>query len=225
MKFSHNKPTDTRWGPDPYADKDRIRDFFEYRDLGIMEATDGLVNAQLVRAKSAPVDGTGWHTHQLEFHIVYMIKGWAKFMYDGNVTLVEAGDTVHQQPGLKHFLFDYSPDMEYMEIASPGNFGTKGCTPPEGAVIPHVGQWNENMKPILLWKNNEPILYCAHIDEDEWQVLNGGYVVTLNLHTFRGFINDNDEDNEVYFDEWTLAPEGKDYNVVMNTAREQRKKQ
>lgn len=141
MKFSHVKPQDAEWGPDPYADEERQRDFFEYKDLGIMESTDGLVNAQLVRAKSAPKEGTGWHTHQLDFHIVYMLTGWAKFMYDDKVTLVEAGDTVHQNPGLVHYLFDYSPDMMYLEICSPGNFGTKNAPEPQGAEVPEVGKW------------------------------------------------------------------------------------
>jgi quercetin dioxygenase-like cupin family protein len=53
-----------------------------------------------------------------------MTKGWAKFMYEDKVTLVEAGDVVHQRPGITHFLFDYSPDMEYLEIVSPADFKT-----------------------------------------------------------------------------------------------------
>jgi hypothetical protein len=31
---------------------------------------------------------------------------------------------VHQRPGITHFLFDYSPDMECLEIVGPANFGT-----------------------------------------------------------------------------------------------------
>ena len=41
-----------------------------------------------------------------------MTNGWAKFMYGDEETLVEAGDCVHQRPGIVHYLFDYSPDME-----------------------------------------------------------------------------------------------------------------
>lgn len=141
MKFSHIKDSDKPWGPDPYADADRQRDFFEYKDLGIMDATDGKVIAQLVRAKTPPVEGTGWHTHKLDFHIVYMLKGWAKFMYDDKVHLVEAGDCVHQVPGIVHFLFDYSPDMLYMEICSPGDFGTTSAPEPKDADVPAVSKW------------------------------------------------------------------------------------
>ncbi|CAN5707419.1 hypothetical protein BH09PSE5_BH09PSE5_36610 [soil metagenome] len=124
MKFSHVKPGDTEFRPDG------LRDFFEYKDLGIADATNGQVIAQLVRAKNAPEKGTGWHRHGAEFHIVYMTKGWAKFMYEDKETLVEAGDCVHQRPGIVHYLFDYSPDMEYMEIVGPADFSTQGATGP-----------------------------------------------------------------------------------------------
>jgi quercetin dioxygenase-like cupin family protein len=116
--FSHVKPADT-----PFRG-DGLRDFFEYRDLGISDATHGKVIAHLVRAKNAPEKGTGWHRHEAQFHIVYMLKGWARFMYGEQETLVEAGDVVHQRPGIVHFLFDYSPDMEYLEVVGPADFST-----------------------------------------------------------------------------------------------------
>ena len=45
-------------------------------------------------------------------------------MYEDKPTLVEAGDVVHQRPGIVHYLYDYSPDMEYLEIVSPADFRT-----------------------------------------------------------------------------------------------------
>ncbi len=116
MKFSHVKDDATPWR------SDGLRDFFQYRDLGIEAATAGRVLAQLVKANMAPEKGTGWHRHGAEFHLVYMTKGWARFMYGDQETLVEAGDMVHQRPGIVHYLFDYSPDMEYLEIVSPADF-------------------------------------------------------------------------------------------------------
>ena len=115
-RFSHIKPDDTVWR------SDGLRDFFLYKDLGVAEATHGKVIAHLVKANQAPEKGTGWHRHEANFKIVIMTKGWAKFMYDDKVTLVEAGDCVHQRPGIAHYLFDYSPDMEYLEIVSPADF-------------------------------------------------------------------------------------------------------
>lgn len=115
-KFSHVKPADTPWHADG------LREFFLYRDLGVADATAGRVLVQLVKANQAPQRGTGWHRHEAEFHVVVMIKGWARFMYGTQDTLVEAGDCVHQRPGIVHYLYDYSPDMEYLEIVGPADF-------------------------------------------------------------------------------------------------------
>jgi quercetin dioxygenase-like cupin family protein len=117
-RFSHVKPADTAWR------SDGLRDFFLYKDLGVQDATAGKVIAHLVKANMAPEQGTGWHRHEADFQIVYMLKGWARFMYGEQETLVEAGDCVHQRPGIVHYLFDYSPDMEYLEIVSPADFGS-----------------------------------------------------------------------------------------------------
>ena len=99
-QFSHVRPTDTCFN------SGGLRDFFIYRDLGIAQATGGQVLAQLVRANQSPERGTGWHVHEAQFHIVYMLKGWARFMYEEQETLVAAGDCVHQAPGIRHFLVD-----------------------------------------------------------------------------------------------------------------------
>jgi quercetin dioxygenase-like cupin family protein len=116
--FSHVKPGDTAFR------SDGLRSFFKYRDLGIEAATHGKVIAQLVTANMAPEKGTGWHFHEAQFHMVLMLKGWARFMYDDKETLVAAGDCVHQRPGIVHYLFDYSEDMEYLEVVGPADFTT-----------------------------------------------------------------------------------------------------
>jgi hypothetical protein len=108
--FSHVKPQDTVFRGDG------LRDFFLYRDLGTAAATGGKVIAQLVMAHYAPERGTGWHRHEADFHIEIMRRGWA-------------GDCVHQRPGVRQYLFDYSPDMEYLEIAGPADFSTVDVEP------------------------------------------------------------------------------------------------
>jgi quercetin dioxygenase-like cupin family protein len=132
--FSHVKPGDTPWRGGG------LRDFFHYRDLGIADATGGRVVAQLVRANEAPEAGTGWHRHTAEFHIVLMLKGWARFMYEDQETLVSAGDCVHQRPGINHYLFDYSPDMEYLEVVGPADFGTVDAAGP--CPVPRPAPWS-----------------------------------------------------------------------------------
>ena len=133
-QFSHVKPGDTQFLPGG------LRDFFLYRDLGVAKATNGKVIAHLVKANKPPVNGTGWHYHVAEFQIVVMTKGWARFMYGDKPTLVETGDVVHQMPGIVHYLYDYSPDMEYLEIVGPADFGS---VPVEvgPAEVPGVTPW------------------------------------------------------------------------------------
>lgn len=133
--FSHVKPQDTAYRGEG------LRDFFLYRDLGIAAATNGKVVAQLVRANHAPEAGTGWHRHEAEFHIVIMLKGWARFMYGEQETLVAAGDCVHQAPGIVHYLFDYSPDMEYLEIVGPADFKSIDVEGP--CAVPPPTPWGE----------------------------------------------------------------------------------
>jgi mannose-6-phosphate isomerase-like protein (cupin superfamily) len=117
--FSHLNESDLVWR------SDGLRSFFEYADLGIREATGGRVIAQLVRAAAPPTwPGTGWHYHGARFHIVAMRSGWARFMYEDRDTLVKAGDWVHQRPGIRHCLYDWSPDMCFLEVVGPADFTT-----------------------------------------------------------------------------------------------------
>jgi quercetin dioxygenase-like cupin family protein len=134
--FSHVRPNDTAFK------SEGLRSFFEYRDLGIVSATGGKVIAHIVRAALPPAEGTGWHVHEADFQIVYMLKGWAKFMYEDKETLVAEGDVVHQRPGIRHFLFDYSPDMEYLEIVGPADFKSIGVDGP--CDVPAPSKWPES---------------------------------------------------------------------------------
>jgi mannose-6-phosphate isomerase-like protein (cupin superfamily) len=133
-KFSHVKPGDTQYRGEG------LRDFFLYRDLGVADATGGRLLVQLVKANNPPEKGTGWHVHEAQFHVVIMLKGWARFMYGDRETLVSAGDCVHQRPGIVHNLFDYSPDMEYIEIVAPADFVTTDAEGPCEA--PARTPWN-----------------------------------------------------------------------------------
>lgn len=102
-----------------------LRGFFEYRDLGIGEATGGDYHAHVIRATEATDEGTGKHTHTLDFQMVYILKGWAEFWYEGEgETRVEAGDAVLQPPGIKHDLMRCSDDLEMLEITAPADFAT-----------------------------------------------------------------------------------------------------
>lgn len=117
-RFSVNHAKNAQW--------DRgLRAFFEYRDLGIKDATAGKFVAHVIRAIPGVHAMPQRHHHEVEFQMVYVLKGWIKFDYEGvgEVTLT-AGTCVHQPPGIRHTELGHSDDLELIEIVMPAEFGT-----------------------------------------------------------------------------------------------------
>ena len=108
-----------------------LRAFFEYRELGIAGATQGKYGAHVIRAVPGRHSEAAWHTHDLDFQMVYVTKGWVIFEYEGEgeVTL-RAGSCVLQPPGIRHREVTHSNDMELIEIISPAEFETQNAEPP-----------------------------------------------------------------------------------------------
>jgi quercetin dioxygenase-like cupin family protein len=108
----------------PFRD-DGLRPFFQYRDLGIREATGNRFVAHVIRAKPGMSARPERHHHRVEFQMVYVLKGWIRFHYEGvgEVTL-EAGSCVHQPPGIRHTELGHSDDLELIEIVLPADFET-----------------------------------------------------------------------------------------------------
>ncbi|MDW3213648.1 MAG: cupin domain-containing protein [Ilumatobacteraceae bacterium] len=107
------------------------RPFFEYRDVGIREATHGAYNMQVVRARSGEHQVTGWHYHTCDLQIVYCLNGWEDLGFeDGRVVRLEPGSCVNIPPGYGHVELGYSDDMEVLVISSPGTMGTVEIDPP-----------------------------------------------------------------------------------------------
>jgi len=98
----------------------------EYRDLGIADATGGRVLMKHTRA-IAPFDKeTGFHWHDMDAHIVYVIRGWVRFAYEGMAepVTVEAGSCISQPTGVPHNVVGRSDDLEAIEINIPAEHGT-----------------------------------------------------------------------------------------------------
>jgi mannose-6-phosphate isomerase-like protein (cupin superfamily) len=105
--------------------RDGLRPFFEYRDLGIAEATRGKVLAHVIRARKGKKPTPSRHYHELDFQLVYVLKGWVKFDYEGvGEVLLEPGSCVHQPPGIRHTELAHSDDLELIEITMPAEFRT-----------------------------------------------------------------------------------------------------
>jgi len=115
---------------------DGLRPVFAYRDLGIGAETDGRFHAHVIRAADTPrgsgPDEGAWHIHDLDFQMIYVLKGAVTFEYDGHGRIdMVAGDAVHQPPGIRHRLITRSPDMELLEITSPATFETTDVAAPD----------------------------------------------------------------------------------------------
>ena len=55
-----------------------LRAYAKYRDLGIAQATNGLVRAHVIRfvPPCRPEEVSKRHYHDVEFQIIYVLKGW-----------------------------------------------------------------------------------------------------------------------------------------------------
>ena len=71
------------------------RSFFKYRDLGVTDATDGKMRAQITSATQGLGKPTGWHYHVCEHQLVYMLKGWVDLEFeDGRKIRLMPGDSL-----------------------------------------------------------------------------------------------------------------------------------
>lgn len=118
--FVHNKAEHAAW-------TQGMRKIFEYRDLGIQSGTNGNYLAHVIRANGDEEQDQihEWHIHECEFQMVYILKGWATFEYEGvGVRTLHQGDCVNQVPMIRHREIECSDDLEILEIVSPANFKT-----------------------------------------------------------------------------------------------------
>jgi len=120
QKFSHSEADNAEW------ETRGLRSYFEYRDLGINDATNGDVVAHIIRAKEGHKATGQWHVHDCTFQMYHVLKGWIKFEYEGQgIKVAKAGDCVLQPAGIRHREMEHSADLELIEIVSPANFESR----------------------------------------------------------------------------------------------------
>jgi len=110
---------------------DGLRLYAEYRDLGVTEASHGLARAHVIRliGPCDPAEVSKLHFHDVEFQMVYVLKGWVKTYMEGQgETLMKQGSSWTQPPRIKHLIMDYSDDVELLEIILPADFKTVELT-------------------------------------------------------------------------------------------------
>jgi len=116
--LSHHREEDFDQGLRPYS---------AYRDLGIAPATNGMVQAHVIRmtkpftAEEVAIP----HYHDVDFQMVYVLKGWFRSEFEGQgVHTFHAGSCWIQPPKIKHTVLGYSDDCELLEIVLPADFDT-----------------------------------------------------------------------------------------------------
>jgi mannose-6-phosphate isomerase-like protein (cupin superfamily) len=106
---------------------DGLRSYAHYRDLGVAEASHGLAQAHVIRliGPCNPAEVSKLHFHDVEFQMVYVLKGWVKTYMEGQgETLMKQGSSWTQPPRIKHLIMDYSDDVELLEVILPAEFKT-----------------------------------------------------------------------------------------------------
>jgi mannose-6-phosphate isomerase-like protein (cupin superfamily) len=102
-----------------------LRNYFEYRDLGIKKATRGSVVAHVIRARPGRAPHGEWHAHDCRVQFVYVLKGWVLFEYEGvGRVMMKAGSCFYQPPNIRHREIRHSKDVEMLEIVAPARFKT-----------------------------------------------------------------------------------------------------
>ena len=123
IAVSHHREEDFR--------ADGLRAYAKYRDLGIKDATHGLAQAHVIRLQGPcnPQEVSKLHYHDVEFQMVYVLKGWVKTYMEGQgEMLMKEGGCWTQPPKIRHMILDYSDDVELLEIILPADFKTVELT-------------------------------------------------------------------------------------------------
>ena len=119
IAVSHHRDEDFR--------ADGLRAYATYRDLGIADVSGGLARAHVIRliGPCNPAEVSKLHFHDVDFQMVYVLKGWVKTYMEGHgETLMNQGSAWTQPPRIRHMILDYSDDVELLEVILPADFKT-----------------------------------------------------------------------------------------------------
>ena len=103
-----------------------LRSYSAYRNLGIAAATNGLASSHMIRIMEPFREELSQrHHHNVEFQLVYVLKGWFKSEFEGHgVHTMKEGSCWIQPPGIRHTVLGWSDDCEVLEIILPAEHET-----------------------------------------------------------------------------------------------------
>ena len=113
QRFVHFKAKEASWS------SWRI-DGFEYCDLGISRATEGLAHAQLVRPLLVMQSIAS--SHKVDFHFIFLLSGTMKIKCNDHQShSLKSGDSIVLPSEISHSFSKCSKDLEFLEVVLPVN--------------------------------------------------------------------------------------------------------
>ena len=91
------------------------------------DASAGVARAHVIRliGPCEPDVVSKLHFHDVDFQMVYVLKGWVKTYLEGvGETTFQTGSSWTQPSRIKHLIMDYSDDVELLEVILPADFKT-----------------------------------------------------------------------------------------------------
>lgn len=123
----------SRETPESFSNENGLRSFMTYRDLGVNALTGRRIHIHGIRVTGTPPGGTGWHVHSMS-QLFYVLRGWVDIAVEGQGEIrMQAGDAMCVANGMRHNVFEFSPDYELIEMCLPTDYSTVPTEPPAGA--------------------------------------------------------------------------------------------
>ena len=95
---------------------------FERRETGVNKATNGLASVQVVRPLTG-ISTTDSFSHNTDIYFSFVLKGHLELKAEGHkLETLKTGDAFVLPPGLPFNFKAFSPNLEILEVALPGNF-------------------------------------------------------------------------------------------------------
>jgi quercetin dioxygenase-like cupin family protein len=107
------------------------RAFFEYADLGVANASNKAMQAQIMTARRGLTEPTGWHYHVCDGQFIHALKGWVDLEFENGERLrLDTGESMFIPGGMRHNETATSDDLQILEVTMPAHMGTVPCDPP-----------------------------------------------------------------------------------------------
>jgi quercetin dioxygenase-like cupin family protein len=130
------RATVTHETPDQYVIANGPRQFFEYRDLGTRQPTEGRIHLHVVQSLGTPVpEGTGWHYHSMAQWFM-VVGGHADIRVEDDPRKhLERIDCfcIGSGPNMRHNVDQVDGEYKVLEMCVPAEYDTIPVDAPEGA--------------------------------------------------------------------------------------------